>query len=144
MRILALRQLGKLYRSTQRVGRETAALGESLGLPTKGDSTLPESDRIDDLTHRNPADVDDRLGALNTFPKGAITTSVESMLPEILADDDTPLLDEDEPAPTPAQMAAYGEKTAELLKALKDALAEISQLRAENLKLREAKASLTK
>lgn len=42
---------------------ETEAKGQALGLPTRGDSTLPESDSIDDLKHTNPNDVDDRLGA---------------------------------------------------------------------------------
>lgn len=52
-----VRQVVKEYKS---VARETAVLGESLGLPTQGDSVLPQSDRIDDLTHISPADVDDR------------------------------------------------------------------------------------
>jgi FtsZ-binding cell division protein ZapB len=51
--------------------RETAALGESLGLPTQGDSVLPASDHIDDLTHVSPADVDDRPGAPPTQPQSA-------------------------------------------------------------------------
>ena len=51
--------------------RETAALGESLGLPTQGDSVLQKSDRFDDLTHSSPADVDDRLGAPPNQPQSA-------------------------------------------------------------------------
>ena len=33
---------------------------EELGLGTEGDSVLPESDRLDELQHSNPAEVDDR------------------------------------------------------------------------------------
>lgn len=53
----------KIIEKHTSVAQETAALGKSLGLPTRGDSTLPESDRIDELTHTSPADVDDRPGA---------------------------------------------------------------------------------
>lgn len=55
-----VKQVVKEYKS---VAQETAALGKSLGLPTRGDSILPQSDRLDDLTHTSPADVDDRPGA---------------------------------------------------------------------------------
>jgi len=42
------------------IAKEAAALGKSLVLPSHGDSILPESDRIDKVTHASPADVDDR------------------------------------------------------------------------------------
>jgi len=58
-------QIIKQYTS---VSKETQAKGESLGLPTRGDSILPQSDRIDDLTHVSPADVDDRPGVLPLTP----------------------------------------------------------------------------
>lgn len=56
----------KEYKS---VAAQTEAKGQELGLPTRGDSTLPESDRIDDLTHTSPDDVDDRLGAPPNLPR---------------------------------------------------------------------------
>jgi len=56
----------KIIEKHTSVAKEIEALGESLGLPTQGDSVLPQSDRIDDLTHTSPADVDDRPGASPT------------------------------------------------------------------------------
>ncbi len=58
----------KIVEKHASVAQETAALGESLGLPTRGDSILRQSDRLDDLTHSSPADVDDRPGALPLTP----------------------------------------------------------------------------
>jgi len=53
------------------------------------------------------------------LPVEAITNSVESTLPEILANE-TPLLNEDEPPPTSAQIVAAQEEITELMEALKD------------------------
>jgi protein gp37 len=51
----------KLVEKHTSVAQETNALGESLGLPSRGSFILPESDYIDELTHSSPADVDDRF-----------------------------------------------------------------------------------
>lgn len=53
----------KIVEKHTSIESKTTALGKALGLPTRTDSTLPESDRIDHLTHTSPADVDDRPGA---------------------------------------------------------------------------------
>ena len=55
--------VAKAVKEIKSVKQETQAKGKALGLPTRSDSTLPESDRIDNLTHTSPADVDDRPGA---------------------------------------------------------------------------------
>lgn len=112
---------------------ETAALGESLGLLTRGDSVLPQSDRIDDLTHTSPADVDDRLGASPVLP--------QPVFRKLSAGDRS--TSEGAIAPTPAQWQAAQAQLAELLQALKDVQVENEQLTTENLKLREANGELS-
>jgi hypothetical protein len=67
-----VRQVVKEYKS---VAAQIKAKGESLGLPTQGDSVLPASDRVDDLTHVSPADVDDRPGVLPLTPSEALKNS---------------------------------------------------------------------
>jgi len=122
----------KIIEKHTSVAKEIEALGESLGLPTQGDSVLPQSDRIDDLTHTSPADVDDRPGAPPT------------QLQPISHNYDTgfSMKTEDAVAPTPAQWRAAQVKHLELLQALRDAQVENEQLTAENLKLREANGDL--
>jgi len=124
-----VKQVVKEYKS---IAAETAALGKSLGLPTQGDSVLPQSDRIDDLTHISPADVDDRPGHPLTQlqPVSHNYNTGFSMTTENMF------------APTPAQWQAAQAKHAELLQALRDAQIEIEQLSAENLKLHEANSDL--
>ncbi len=122
----------KIIEKHASVSQETAELGKSLGLPTRGDSVLPASDRLDDLTHTSPADVDDRPGAPPTQfqPTSHNYNAGDRITPE------------DAFAPTPAQWRAAQVKHAELLQALKDAQIEIEQLSAENLKLHEANGRL--
>jgi len=122
----------KIVEKHTSVAQETAALGESLGLPTRGNSVLPQSDRLDDLTHSSPADVDDRPGAPPALPQPAFRNYSAGER----------ITTEDAFAPTPAQWRAAQVKPAELLQALKDAQIKIEQLSAENLKLREANGGL--
>jgi len=122
----------KIIEKHTSVAKEIEALGESLGLPTQEDSVLPQSDRIDDLTHTSPADVDDRPGAPPTQlqPVSHNYNTGFSMTTENMF------------APTPAQWQAAQAKHAELLQALKDAQTELEQLTAENLNLHEANSDL--
>jgi len=122
----------KIIEKHTSVAAEVEAKGESLGMPTQGDSVMPQSDRLDDLTHSSPADVDDRPGAPPTQlqPISHNYNVGERITPE------------DAFVPTPAQWQAAQAQLVELLQALKDAQAEIEQLTAENLKLREANGDL--
>ena len=61
--------ISQVVKEFKSVLQETEAKGKALGLPTRGDSTLPESSLIDKLKHSSPTDVDDRLGAPPTQPK---------------------------------------------------------------------------
>jgi len=124
--------IAKAVKEINCVAKEIEARGKSLGLPTRGDSVLPDSDRIDDLTHISPADVDDRPGAPPTQlqPVSHNYNTGFSMTTENMF------------APTPAQWQAAQAKHAELLQALRDAQIEIEQLSAENLKLHEANSDL--
>ena len=209
----------KIVEKHTTVAQETAALGESLGMPTRGKSVLPDSDRLDDLTHSSPSDVDDRPGsalpltpfealknsarrgiqgylagmgetaaaqALATvttqtlgwdrhidavaqrFPRyertalrpaiikvfweiaqgrKALTQSLDTMLPEVLAAHDNEYLSdmlqtevEHDPevviAPTSAQWQAAKARIGELMQVVNDAQAEIERLTTENLKLK--------
>jgi len=60
--------IAKAVKEIKSVAAEIEAKGKSLGLPTRGDSILPQSDRMDDLMHSSPADVDDRPGVLPLTP----------------------------------------------------------------------------
>lgn len=66
------------------VEQEVRHVGESLDLPMRGNSVLPESDRVDELTHTSPFDVDDRPGSVLSE---AIATSGSTNSIEVLADD---------------------------------------------------------
>jgi len=122
----------KIIEKHTSVAAQIEALGESLGLPTQGDSVLQKSDRLDDLTHTSPADVDDRPSAPPTQlqPISYNYNTGMSMTTENMF------------APTPAQWQAAQAKHVELLQALRDAKVEIDQLSAENLKLHEANGDL--
>lgn len=113
------------------VDAQVAAHGESLGVPRSGDSVLPESDRIDELTHSSPAD--DKPGVL---PNGAIATAVEVMPSEVLTDDASAV-------PTPAQKAAVQQELAGLLETLEANRDEIEYLKLENSNLQEKVEHLT-
>lgn len=56
------RHVASVVKEYKSVRAETEAKGKALGLPTRGDSTLPTVKR----NHSSPADVDDRPGALPT------------------------------------------------------------------------------
>lgn len=95
--------VAKAVKKINCIEQKTEVKEKALGLPMRGDSTLPESDRINDLTHASPANVDDRPGLPPTSPKlykneselaktdkGAVATSVQLTLPEILINDYEP------------------------------------------------------
>lgn len=63
------RHIAQVVKEYKSVAAQTEAKGQALGLPTGSDSVLPQADLIDELTHTNPTDVDDRLGAPPTQPK---------------------------------------------------------------------------
>lgn len=98
----------ELIKKHTSVTQETEAKGESLGLPTRGDSTLPEADRIDELTHTSPMDVDDRPCAA---PSGAITNSVESSLSEVLDDEHSPAPQQQDGESTKGQKKSFNRLT---------------------------------
>lgn len=110
--VKAIAQKYKTSKKPTSVAQETVALGEELGLLTRGDSTLPDSDRIDELTHTSPLDVDDRPGV---WAGGAIAVPAEATLP----------------TPTPEQWQAAQEKLAYYVEALAQAQVEISQLKSD-------------
>lgn len=77
----------KIIEKHTSVEQQMAARGESLGLPSRGDSTLPEADHIDKLKHTSPVDVDDRPGA---SPWGVGAAAAEATFPSESAPEEIP------------------------------------------------------